>query len=153
MKRTKPCLLPLLLAVLIPLGATAAGPGKHASYLHALTDLRSARWLIEHRPGDARVNAEEKAAIAHIDDAVGEIQRVAAAEGEDINKQPPVDAGLDNRGRLHRAEGLLNKAREDLRREEDDVQMRDLRDRAVHRVDDAIAATHRAIADVERGGH
>jgi hypothetical protein len=153
MKSTKPRLLPLLLAALIPLGAAAADPGKHASYLHALTDLRSARWLIEHRPGDARVNAEEKAAIAHIDDAIGEIQRAATAEGEDTNKQPPVDTGLDNRGRLHRAEGLLNKAREDLRREEDDARMRGLRDRAVHRVDDAIAATHRAIADVERGGH
>ncbi|MEH2129414.1 MAG: hypothetical protein V7K86_01855, partial [Nostoc sp.] len=30
-------------------------PGKHPYYLHALTDLRTARWLLEHRPGDAAV--------------------------------------------------------------------------------------------------
>ena len=30
-------------------------PGHHPAYLHALTDLRAARWNLEHRPGDAEI--------------------------------------------------------------------------------------------------
>ena len=46
----------LAVAVLAPLAACAQPlPGKHPAYLHALTDLRTARWLLNHQPGDARV--------------------------------------------------------------------------------------------------
>ena len=46
------------------LSANAADlPGRHPAYLHALTDLRDARWNLEHRPGDAAVSAQEDVAI------------------------------------------------------------------------------------------
>lgn len=146
------CLVPLMFATLIPLGAAAQDlPGRHPAYLHALTDLRAARWLIEHRPGDARVSADEDVAITRIDEAIREIKRAAIDDGKDIHDHPPVDAWLDNRGRLHRAEELLHKVHDDIAREEDDPLTRGLRDRAVRHVDEAMGATHHAIVDAERG--
>ena len=152
MKKMPRCLVPLMFAMLISLGAAAQDlPGRHPAYLHALTDLRAARWLIEHRPGDARVSADEDVAITRIDEAIREIKRAAIDDGKDIHDHPPVDAQLDNRGRLHRAEELLRKVHDDIAREEDDPLTRGLRDRAVRHVDEAMGATHHAIVDAERG--
>jgi len=152
LKKMPRCLVPLMFAMLISLGAAAQDlPGRHPAYLHALTDLRAARWLIEHRPGDARVSADEDVAITRIDEAIREIKRAAIDDGKDIHAHPPVDAQLDNRGRLHRAEELLHKVHDDIAREEDDPLTRGLRDRAVRHVDEAMGATHHAIVDAERG--
>jgi len=152
LKKMPRCLVPLMFAMLISLGAAAQDlPGRHPAYLHALTDLRAARWLIEHRPGDVRVSADEDVAITRIDEAIREIKRAAIDDGKDIHDHPPVDAQLDNRGRLHRAEELLHKVHDDIAREEDDPLTRGLRDRAVRHVDEAMGATHHAIVDAERG--
>jgi hypothetical protein len=141
----------LILAAALPVIALADLPGKHPAYLHALTDLRAARWLIEHRPGDASVSGAEDVAITRIDEAINEIKHAAIDDGKDLHDHPPVDEQLDRRGRLHRADELLNKVHADIAREEDDPMTRGLRDRAVHHVDDAIAATRAAIRAAERG--
>ena len=141
----------LALVAALPLSAMADLPGQHPAYLHALTDLRAARWLIEHRPGDARVSADEDVAIARIDEAIGDIKRAAIDDGKGLRDHPPVDARLDRKGQLHRAEELLRKVRADIAREEDDPLTRGLRDYAVHHVDEAFGATHQAIVDAERG--
>jgi hypothetical protein len=125
-------------------------PGKHPAYLHALTDLRAARWLIEHRPGDARVSGDEDVAITRIDETINEIKRAAIDDGKSLNDHPPVDVKLDRRGRLHRAEELLHKAHADIAREEDDPLSRDLRNRAIRHLDEAVRATHQAIEDAEK---
>lgn len=144
-------LIPVLLAAIIPLSALADLPGKHPFYLHALTDLRSARWLIEHRPGDAAVSGDEDVAITRIDNAINEIKKAAIDDGKDIKDHPPVDATLDKKGRLHRAEELLKKVYSDIAREEDDPMTKGLRDRAVRHVDEAMHATSKAIHDAEKG--
>ena len=141
---------PLLLAVLIPLGAQADLPGKHPYYLHALSDLRAARWLIEHRPGDAAVSGEEDVAITRIDEAINEIKRASIDDGKDLHDHPAVDDRGDHPGRLHKADELLHKVHADIAREEDDPMTRGLRDRAVRHVDEAIHATQKAIRDVEK---
>jgi hypothetical protein len=64
----KPLLAGFLLALTLPFAANADLPGKHPAYLHALTDLRAARWMVEHRPGDAAVSAQEDLAVAEIGD-------------------------------------------------------------------------------------
>ena len=56
----------LLLLLAMPFAANADLPGKHPAYLHALTDLRAARWMLEHRPGDAVVSTHEDIAIMEI---------------------------------------------------------------------------------------
>jgi hypothetical protein len=144
-------LIPLLLAAMIPFAAQADMPGKHPYYLHALSDLRAARWLLEHHPGDAAVSGEEDVAVARIDETINEVKRAAIDDGKDIRDHPPVDERLDRRGRLHRAEELLNKVHSDIAREEDDPMTRGLRDRAVRHLDEAIRATHKAIHDAETG--
>jgi len=52
-----------LIAVFVPLAAHADLPGDHPYYIHALSDLRDARWNLEHRAGDAAVSANEDVAI------------------------------------------------------------------------------------------
>ncbi len=144
-------IIPVLLAAIVPLAAMADLPGQHPFYLHALTDLRSARWLIEHRPGDAAVSGDEDVAITRIDEAIQDIKKAAIDDGKDLKDHPPVDAKLDKRGRLHRAEELLKKVHADVAREEDDPLTKGLRDRAVHHVDQALHATAKAIHDAEAG--
>ena len=151
MKKRTALLLPLLLASLVPLMARADMPGNHPYYLHALTDLRAARWLIEHRPGNAQVSADEDEALIRIDETIHEIKHAAIDDGKDLHDHPPMDEQMDHRGRLHRAEELLNKVHSDIAREEDDPFTRGLRDRAVHHLDEAIRATHKAIHDAEAG--
>jgi hypothetical protein len=140
----------LMMLMWAPFAANADTPGKHPFYLHALTDLRSARWLLEHRPGDARVSGHEDEAIGAIDAAMGEIKRAAIDDGKDIHDHPGVDAPAEYGGRLHRASEILHKTRNDVAREEDDPALRGLRNRAVGHIDEAIRQTDRAIFDVER---
>ena len=151
--RIRPVLsgLLLLLCVGLPLAANADMPGKHPYYLHALSDLRSARWLIEHRPGDAAVSSQEDVAITEIDAAIGEIKRAAIDDGKDIHDHPAIDAPTDRPGRLHKSLELLRKVHSDVAREEDDPMTRGLRNRAVGHIDAAIHANERAIRDVEHG--
>jgi hypothetical protein len=146
----KPLVIGLLLAAL-PFAASADLPGKHPAYLHALTDLRTARWMLEHRAGDAAVSGQEDVAISEIDAAIGEIKRAAIEDGKNIHDHPNVDFPNDYRGRLHKALDLLRKTHDDVAREEDDPMTKGLRNRAVGHIDGAIHATERAVGDVRQG--
>ena len=137
--------------LLLPLMANADSPGKHPYYLHALADLRAARWMLEHRPGDAAVSGQEDVGIAEIDAAIREIKRAAIDDGKDINDHPKVDVPADRPGHLHKALELLRKVRADVTREEDDPAVKGLRNRAIGHIDAAIHATERAIGDVKHG--
>ncbi len=148
---TKPLLAAFLLTLTLPFAANADLPGKHPAYLHALSDLRAARWMLEHRPGDAAVSAHEDVAIAEIDAAIGEIKHAAIDDGKNIGDHPNVDAPNNRRGRLHKAQELLHKVHADVAREEDDPMTRGLRDRAVGHIDAAIRATNGALGDAEHG--
>ena len=147
----KPLLATLLLTLTLPFAANADVPGKHPFYLHALSDLRAARWMLQHRPGDAAVSAHEDVAIAEIDAAIGEIKRAAIDDGKNIEDHPNVDGPKNRPGRLHRALQLLHKVHSDVAREEDDPITRGLRNRAVGHIDAAIHATDGALADAEHG--
>src|ERR1700760_1806655 len=123
-----------LLALVSP-AANADLPGKHPYYLHALSDLRAARWMLEHRAGDAAVSGQEDVAISEIDAAIGEIKRAAIEDGKNIHDHPAVDLPNDPRGRLHKALDLLRKTHDDVAREEDDPMTKGLRNRAVGHID------------------
>jgi len=138
-----------LLGLAAPLAAFADLPGKHPYYLHALSDLRAARWMLEHRPGDAAVSGQEDVGITEIDKAIGEIKRAAIDDGKDVHDHPKVDVPSDHPGRLHKALELLRKVHSDVAREEDDPMTKGLRNRAVGHIDEAIHATEKAIGDVE----
>ncbi len=123
----------------------------HPAYLHALTDLRDARWNLEHRAGDAAVSTQEDVAIVEIDRAIGDAKTAAMDDGKNIYQHPPEDAHVDRRGRLHRAAELLRKARNDIAQGEANPQAVDLRNRALGHIDAAIHATDHAIHDAEAG--
>ncbi len=137
--------------LLLPLLANADLPGKHPAYLHALSDLRTARWMLEHRPGSAAVSGDEGLAIGEIDAAIHEIKHAAIDDGKNLNDHPNVDVPGDQPGHLHKALELLRKVHSDVAREEDDPATRGLRDRAVGHIDGAIHATERALADAKSG--
>lgn len=140
-------------AVLALVGFGAANadmPGKHPYYLHALSDLRGARWLLQHRPGDARVSAHENLAIQAIDGAIVDIKKAAFDDGKDLQDHPQMDVQPDYPGRLHKASEILKKVHGDVNREEDDPVVGDLKHRSLVHIDEAIRQTDFAIADVER---
>lgn len=134
----------LAAALLSPLVACAQPmPGHHPAYLHALTDLRTARWLLYHQPGDARVYADEDVAIAEVDAAIGDIKRAAYDDGKNLNDHPAVDVP-EHGSRLLRAIETLRQARQDISREEDNPEVRDLRRRSLDHLDRALHAAEAA---------
>ncbi len=140
----------LLLLISLSLASTvhAATPKsawEHPYYLHALSDLRAARWMIEHRPGDWVRTQDEIEAVNQIDAAIGEIKKAAIDDGKNIAEKPPVDELPDHNGRLHAALDYLRKARQDISHDEDNMFAQGLQSRAYMHIDYAINATKRAI--------
>ncbi|MBV8501384.1 MAG: hypothetical protein JO006_06685 [Paucibacter sp.] len=137
----------LAFSILAPLAASAQQlPGKHPGYLHALSDLRAARWFLYHQPGDAKVSGSEDVAITEIDAAIGEIKRASIDDGKDLNDHPAVDV-KEHGSRLLKSIETLKKAREDIGKEEDNPEARQLRHRAYEHIDRAIKAAEKAHAD------
>jgi hypothetical protein len=136
-------------AMLFTVGTrTKAEPQKHPAYLHALSDLRFARALLE-RPDGGELHQQEKDARHEIDKAIDEIKRAAIDDGKDLNDHPPVDVHLPWAGRLHKALEVLDDAHRDVTKEEDDpaaqgLQMRAIEhiDKAHHHVEEAVAIVH-----------
>jgi hypothetical protein len=112
-----------------------------------LSDLRAARWCIEHRPGDWAQSADEQESVRQIDAAIGDIKQAALDDGKNIADHPPVDEHPDHRGRIHEAVKFLEKARADIAREEDNGYANGLRDRAIGHIDGAIHAARRVFRD------
>jgi tetratricopeptide (TPR) repeat protein len=137
-----------LLAVLLFVPAyvsTAAEPGReHPAYLHALTDLRAARANLQ-RPDGGELREQEKKAIHEIEDAIAEIKKAAIEDGKDINEHPPVDAHLEWGGRLRQALELLDKAHNDVARDEDNGFAQGLQQRALEHIDKAHRHVKEAI--------
>jgi len=122
-------------------------PAKHPAYLHALSDLRAARWLIEHRPGDWAQTSDEVEAVQQIDAAINEIKKASIDDGKNLHDHPPVDERPDHPGRIHEAIEILKKSRADLAREEDNGYADGLRDRAIGHIDAAIRASRRVFKE------
>jgi len=130
-----------------PSAPPAPPPPHHPAYLHALTDLRAARWLIEHRPGDWVQTSDEVQAVHEVDAAINEIKRAAIDDGKNIADHPPLDERPDHRGRLHEALEYLRKGRADIERGEDSAFGNGLRDRAIGHIDAAIRAARRVFSE------
>src|SRR5271154_1295247 len=134
---------------LLGLGSMAANaqmlPGKHPGYLHSLSDLRAARWFLNHQPGDSGVFASEDVAITEIDAAIREIKRASIDDNKDLNDHPAVDVN-EHGSRLLKSIETLKKAHADIDKEEDNPDVRELRHRALEHIDRAIHAAESAHA-------
>ena len=136
--------LPLAVLALGPLSASAqALPGKHPAYLHALTDLRTARWLLLPQPGDAKVYGDEDVAVTEVDATINEIKHASIDDGKNLNDHPSVDVH-EHGSRLLRSIETLKKAHADIDGEEDNPEIHDLRHRALEHLDRAIHAAEKA---------
>jgi hypothetical protein len=93
---------------------TGAKAQSHPAYLHALSDLRAARWMLEHRPGDWKQTEDEISAVKKIDDAIGEIKKAAIDDGKDLNDHPAAQEINEHAGRLKKAMEYLQRARGDI---------------------------------------
>jgi hypothetical protein len=134
-----------LLVAAAPLAASADIPGPHPAYIHAMHDLRYARFLLA-RPSAANVTRPEFAAVAEIDRALFEITRASIDDGKNIDAYAPADAGLDRHGRLRRALELLHGARHDLFvNGESDPAAIGWRNGAFRHIDAAMLDTRRAL--------
>src|SRR6201996_3745750 len=124
----------------------ADGPaGGHPYYLHALSDLRAARWMINHRPGNWQQTVDEMEAVRRIDAAIGEIKKASIEDGKNIEDHPHLDETPDHSGRLHKAMDFLRKARQDISHDEDNMFAQGLQSRAYGHIDGAIGVVKRAI--------
>jgi hypothetical protein len=136
-------------ALIIPVAAQAQWWQHHPKYLHAMSDLRTAYWLVMHRDQmDPAARPEEGRALKEIARAYQDLKDASILDNKDIHDQPPPDMNFyDHRGRLHHALDLLHEARNDVFGEEEDPAalgfrrgaLRDI-DKAIHATDDAIHA-------------
>jgi hypothetical protein len=137
-----------ILLVLV-IGASAKpAQVRHPAYLHALSDLRFARAHLQ-RPDGGELREQEKDAIKEIDKAIGEIKKASIDDGKDLNEHPMVDAHLPWGGRLHKALDLLDKAHQDISKEEDDPNALGLQQHAMEHIDKAHHHVEEAIQVVE----
>jgi hypothetical protein len=126
--------------------ALADDPGRHPAYLHALTDLRNARWHLQHRKGDAEVKWDEHKAVDDIDAAIREIKKAAIDDGKNLDDHPGADAP-DYGGRLHKALEELQSAHNDIDKKEDNDFAKGLKHRALENIDRAIHRTREALCN------
>jgi hypothetical protein len=121
-------------------------PQKHPAYLHALTDLRTARSFLQ-RPAGIAVKWDENNAIREIDAAINEIKRAAIDDGKPLDDHPPVDAKLNHRDRLKNAMEMLRKSAADIDQREDNNFAKGLRKRANDHIHAAERAVHEAVEE------
>jgi hypothetical protein len=125
-----------LLTILFLAQATpvqAQGP----AYLHALSDLRSARAYLQYdaRPAWA---GHRQHAIEQIDKAIGEIKIAAIDDGKNPWHTPPPQSGGSEGWAVHSAVKLLREARGDVDHGMDRPENRGLRERSVEHIDKAL---------------
>jgi hypothetical protein len=125
--------------------AKAAGSENHPYYLHALSDLRAARWMLEHRPGNWQQSVDEINAVKEINKAIQELKEAAIEDGKNIEDHPPVSEIADRPGRLHAAIDFLKKARREIDHEEDNNFANGLRNRSYNHIDISIQLVKNAL--------
>lgn len=96
-----------------PPGPPPPIPAAQPRYLHAISDLRTARALL-YRPDWRDVMRNQRAAVEEIDRAIGAARAAAIDDGRNPNEAAPVDARMGWGDRFRRAMELLNSAERDL---------------------------------------
>ena len=135
----------LALAFALPAATSFADtPGAHPGYLHALSDLRYARALLE-QEAPAAVEHDQHWALHEIDEAIRVIKDAASEDGKDLSLHYPAQPEGPVSGRFHRALEAIGNAHHDVADREHNEFARGLRDRAIHHIDEAHRAVEHAI--------
>jgi hypothetical protein len=141
------CKTSLLIAVtaatLLPFHLAAQG--RHPRYIHARSDLRRAVLLMR-IPDEPNVMRDMQSASALVERAIHELDVAAMFDRRDLDDNPPIDTRLGRGSRFREILRLLDSARNDISREEDNPRAAEWRNRAFGFLDDAAAL-------VRRGGY
>ena len=129
-------LLSLLVATCASV-AYADKPGRHPHYLHALSDLRHARALLDKLAMNEHRDLWESKAIEKIDAAIRTIKEASIDDGKNLNDHPPIDTQLKRGERYRKALELLDAAHRDVTMEEDTAKSQGLQGRIIADVDEA----------------
>ena len=107
------------------------------AYLHALSDLRSARAFLEYdtRPAWA---GHRQHAIDQINKAIDDIKVAARDDGKNPWHTPPPQSGGSEGWPIHSAVKLLREARGDVDHGHDLPENRGLRERSIDHIDHAL---------------
>lgn len=125
--------------------ASRATAADHPGYLHALTDLRTARAHLQN-PDSGVLHEQEQNAIAEIDKAIGEIKAASIDDGKNLNDHPGIDVHLKWVAHLNKCAELLKKAHDDVAKEEDNPAAQGLQARALDHIAKASRFVQQAIA-------
>ena len=132
----------LLTSILVSAqGAASGNASEHPGYLHALTDLRLARAVLERREGWGRASTDQARAIYEINAAITELSQGAAEESKKLSRMPPIDQHWEPEDRVHRALEALGQARQAITGEEDSPMAFGWRDRTFRHIEMAQQAT------------
>jgi hypothetical protein len=123
----------------------------YPTYAHALYNLRAARWMLVHMPGNWQRPDEEPEAMKQMEAAINEIIRAGIDDGMAMEINPPADEYPDHIGHLKAAYNFLKKAREDVANGEEDTRTRSLSGLTYAYIDEAtrkiIIADHILTSD------
>src|SRR5271157_1703026 len=138
-------LLSILVATCVGV-ASADKPGRHPHYLHALSDLRYARGLLDKLAMNEHRDELESQAIGKIDAAIKTIKAASIDDGKNLNDHPPIDAKLTRSDRYKQALELLDSAHHDVTLGGDTPKSQGLQGRVIADVDEA----HRIVEKLQK---
>jgi hypothetical protein len=141
--KNTPVLAALVVSAAAPFAAQAQF--RHPAYLHARSDLRRATLLMR-IPDEPNVSRDMATAADFTERAIRELDNAARWDRKEIDDHPAIDTRLGRGSRFREILRLLDSARHDIEREEDNPLAREWRNRAFRNLDDAMAV-------VRKGGY
>ncbi len=147
---TMPRLKPLSVAAFALLTFLFMAPATQAHaqypmYLHAISDLRSARWYLQQDTRREFVGLREHA-IDEMSRAINDMKQAAIDDGKNPWRTPPPQSGGNMGAPIHSALRLVIEARNDVGRGSDAPGNRGLQMRSLRHIDEA----HRALNEILR---
>ncbi|MGD0737003.1 MAG: hypothetical protein ABR976_17865 [Terracidiphilus sp.] len=134
-----------LLTILL-LSHSAPAQDQFPAYLHAISDLRTARAYLE-MDGRPKFEGHRRHAIEEMDKALGEMKKAAIDDGKSPWEAPPPQNGGDPAEPIHSALKLLDEAHNDVGGGADSPENRGLQMRSLKHIDEARAALHHILED------
>jgi hypothetical protein len=95
-------------------------------------------------PDEPNVNRDMAVAADFTERAIHELDAAAMFDRKDIDEHPPIDTHLGRGSRFREIVRLLDSARHDIEREEDNPRAREWRNRAFHNIDEAMGLIRKA---------
>jgi hypothetical protein len=131
-------------ALLTFLGLLPATPAnaQHPAYLHALSDLRTARGYLQ-MPAKPETKDACKHAVKEVSRAIDDISKAVRDYGRDPDVTPPPQGAGSANTPIHSAIRLLKEARADVEHGRDLPENHGLRERSIEHIDKALLALSR----------